>query len=276
MRMARLTGKNVLVTGSGTGIGKGVALEFAREGAHVAFHYGHNADGAASGVEEAKKLGVKAAAFKADFSNIEEVLRLGDEATAFLGHIDILVNNSGITLNLPFFEVELHQFERLYDVNVRAGFFLTQRIARDMVAHGGGAVCNITSIHGICGAPEHSIYAGTKGAIIAYTRALGVELAHKGVRVNAIAPGWVAVENHAKAFADYSDEELKKVAFDRVPAGFYGLPADVGRLAVFLCSDEARYIVGQTFVCDGGSSSLMSLVPDFRNESKLRFGTQYM
>lgn len=274
--MPRLSGKNAFVTGSGTGIGKGIALEFAREGANVAFHYGHSADGAAAGVEDAKKLGVKAAAFKADFNKIDEVLRLGDEALAFLGHIDILVNNAGITFNQPFFDVELHQYERLYDVNVRAGFFLTQKIAKDMIAHGGGAVCNITSTHGLCGASEHSIYAGTKGAIIAYTRALGVELAHKGVRVNAIAPGWVAVENHAKAVADYDEEHLKNIAHDTVPVGFYGQPVDVGRLAVFLCSDEARFIVGQTLICDGGSSALMSLKSDFRNVSTVRHGLQYM
>lgn len=272
----RMKGKNVLVTGSGTGIGRGIALEFAREGANVVFHYGHSADGANSGVEEAKALGVKAAAFKADFSNIQEVFKLADEAIAFLGQVNVLVNNSGITLNKPFFKVELAQYEKLYDVNMRAQFFLTQKIGENMLKHDGGAVCNITSIHGVSGAPEHAVYAGTKGAIIAFTRALGVELAHKGIRVNAIAPGWVAVENHAKALPGYDIENQKKAAYNAVPAGFYGLPVDIGRLAIFLCSDEARYIIGQTIICDGGTTSLMSLISDFRNESPARFGTQYL
>jgi NAD(P)-dependent dehydrogenase (short-subunit alcohol dehydrogenase family) len=274
--MAKMEGKNVVVTGSGTGIGRGIALEFAREGANVVFHYAHAADGATSGVEEARRLGVKSAAFQADFSSIEQVLRLADEALAFLGRVDILINNAGITLNKPFFAVEPSQYNRLFDVNMRAQFFLTQRIGKDMLAHEGGAVCNITSIHGVSGAPEHAVYAGTKGAIIAYTRALGVELAHKGIRVNAIAPGWVAVENHAKAIPDYDEEKMKEAAYNMVPAGFYGLPVDIARLAIFLCSGEARFIVGQTFVCDGGSSSLMSLISDFRHESTARFGVQYM
>ncbi len=276
MATQRVKGKNVLVTGAGTGIGRGIALEFAREGANVVFHYGQSAEGANAGVQEAKALGVKAVAFKADFSNMEEVLKLGDEAIGFLGQVDILVNNSGITLNKPFFKVEVAQYEKLYDVNMRAQFFLTQKIGQNMLGHGGGAVCNITSIHGVSGAPEHAVYAGTKGAIIAYTRALGVELAHKGIRVNAIAPGWVAVENHAKAMAGYDIENQKKAAYNAVPAGFYGLPADIGRLAIFLCSAEARYIIGQTIICDGGTTSLMSLISDFRTESAARFGAQYL
>ena len=120
---------------------------------------------------------------------MEEAVRLGEQAMAFLGGIDCLVNNAGITFNKPFLEVTPEQFDRLYHVNIRAQFFLTQRVVKDMLTHGGGAICNITSIHGVSGAPEHSVYAGTKGAIIAYTRSLAVELAHKGIRVNAIAPG---------------------------------------------------------------------------------------
>ncbi len=91
----------------------------------------------------------------------------------------------------------------MYHVNVRAQYFLMQRVARDMLQHGGGAICNLTSIHGLQGAPEHSVYAGTKGAIIAQTRTLAVELAHKGIRLNAIAPGWVTVENYYRAIPGF-------------------------------------------------------------------------
>lgn len=272
-----MKGKNVIVTGAGTGIGKGIGLEFARRGANVVFHYGHSADGAKAGAEEASKLGVKAAAIQADFSRLEDVFKLASESVHFLGNVDVLVNNSGITLNKPFMKVQPDQFQRLYSVNVCAQFFLTQRIVQTMIDHGrGGAICNIASIHGVSGAPEHSVYAGTKGAIIAYTRALGVELAHQGIRVNAIAPGWVAVENHAKAFPNYDEQAMKDAAYQMVPAGFYGLPEDIAHLAIFLCSEEARFIVGQTIVCDGGSASLMSLTPNFRNESSARFGAEYL
>jgi 3-oxoacyl-[acyl-carrier protein] reductase len=164
----------------------------------------------------------------------------------------------------------------MYHVNVRAQFFLTQRVVEDMLQHGGGAICNLTSIHGLQGAPEHSVYAGTKGAIVAYTRALGVELAHKGVRVNAIAPGWVTVENYWSVLPGFNEEDARKDAAEKVPRGRYGLPIDIAKLAAFLCSDEADYIVGQTIVADGGTTSLISLISDFRNESAARFGAGYL
>jgi len=277
MCMQKMKNKNVVVTGSGTGIGKEIALEFAREGANVVFHYSSNAAGAKAGVEEVKKMGINATAIKADFSNLEEVLKLGDEAIKFFGNIDILVNNSGITFNKPFLKVEPSQFEKLYDVNIRAQFFLTQKIVQNMIEHGkGGAVCNITSIHGVSGAPEHSVYAGTKGAIIAYTRSLAVELAHKGIRVNAIAPGWVTVDNYFTVLPGFNLEDAKKVAYDKVPATRYGNPIDIAKIAVFLCSDDASYIIGQTIVVDGGTTALMSLISDFRGESGARFGANYL
>ena len=199
----KLSGKQALVTGAGTGIGREIALEFARQGADVALHYSHSRSGAESAVSEIRALGRRAELLQADFDRLDEVQRLADQALGFLGRVDCLVNNSGITMNRPFFRVTPEQFDRLFHVNVRAQFFLTQRIAEQMISHGGGAVCNLTSIHGLQGAPEHSVYAGTKGAIMAYTRALAVELAHKGVRVNAIAPGWVTVENYYKAIPGF-------------------------------------------------------------------------
>jgi NAD(P)-dependent dehydrogenase (short-subunit alcohol dehydrogenase family) len=268
--------KCVLVTGSGTGIGRETALEFARQGAHVAFHYSGSSEGAHSAAKEAGELGVRAQAFRADFTDLDQVRRLADEAGEFLGRVDALVNNAGITMNKPFFKVEPAQFEKLYDVNVRAGFFLSQKVALGMIERGGGAICNLTSIHGFQAATEHTVYAGTKGAIIAYTRTLAIELAHKGVRVNAIAPGWIAVESHLEAMPNFTLEQGKKDAAEKVPAGRYGLPIDVARLAVFLCSDAASFIIGQTIVIDGGTTALMSLMPDFRSESGARFGAHYL
>jgi NAD(P)-dependent dehydrogenase (short-subunit alcohol dehydrogenase family) len=268
--------KCVLVTGSGTGIGREVALEFAREGADVAFHYSGSAKGAVAAVEEARALGVRAQAFQADFSKLEDVEKLADEAGAFLGRVDALVNNAGITMNKPFFQVTAAQFQKIYDVNVRAGFFLSQKLAPGMIERGGGAICNLTSIHGLAGAVEHSVYAGTKGAIIAYTRTLAVELAHRGVRVNAIAPGWIAVESYFDSIPNYSIEGAKKDAANKVPAGRYGLPIDVARLAVFLCSEAASFIIGQTIVIDGGTTALMSLMADFKSESTAQFGAKYL
>jgi NAD(P)-dependent dehydrogenase (short-subunit alcohol dehydrogenase family) len=271
-----MTGKRVLVTGSGTGIGREVALEFAREGADVVLHYAHDERGARSAVDEIRALGRRAEAFKADFDRVEDAAGLGDNALAFLGGLDCLVNNSGITFNRPFLDVTPDQYDRVYHVNIRAQFFLTQRVVKDMLTHGGGAVCNITSIHGFAGAPEHSVYAGTKGAIIAYTRSLAVELAHKGVRVNAIAPGWVTVQNYYKALPDFNEAAAAKTAAEKIPLGRSGLKTEIARLALFLCSDDAGYIVGQTIVADGGTTALMSLISDFRSTSAARFGTGYV
>ncbi len=273
---ARLAGKRALVTGSGTGIGREIALEFARQGADVVLHYAHSGAGAESAAEEIRALGRRSSVVQASFDDLDAVARLALQAVQFLGGIDCLVNNSGITLNKPFLEVTREQFDWLYGVNIRAQFFLTQQIVRDMLPRGGGAVCNITSIHALQGAPEHSVYAGTKGAILAYTRTLAVELAHQGVRVNAIAPGWVTVENHYKAIPGFEEEAAREAARNAVPVGRAGTPLDIAKLAVFLCSDEAEFIVGQTLVADGGTTSLMSLFPNFRERSKNRFGTGYV
>jgi len=272
----KMSGKRVLVTGSGTGIGREIALEFARQGADVVLHFAHDEQGALTAVADIRALGRRAEAFKADFDRVDEAKRLGEQAVAFLGGLDCLVNNAGITFNRPFLDVTPEQFDRLYHVNLRAQFFLTQRVVADMLTHGGGAICNLTSIHGVSGAPEHSVYAGTKGAIIAYTRSLAVELAHQGIRVNAIAPGWVTVENYYKVLPGFNETDAAKVAAEKVPLGRSGLKVEIARLAVFLCSEDAAYIVGQTIVADGGTTSLMSLISDFRSKSTARFGAGYV
>jgi len=266
----------VLVTGAGTGIGREIALEFGRRGFDVALHYSQSSVGADSAVRQLETLGARARAFQADLSDLGQLNKLATDAGTFLGGIDSLINNAGITFNRPFAEVTPEQFDRLYQVNVRAGFFLTQRVAEDMLRRNGGTVCNITSIHGLAGAPEHALYAGTKGAIIAQTRALAVELAHRGVRVNAIAPGWVTVENYAQAIPGFDPVQAEREAQRTLPLGRSGTPLDIARLAVFLCSKESEFVVGQTLVADGGTTALMSLFPDFRSPGSARFGTQYL
>lgn len=271
----RLEGKRALVTGSGTGIGHEIALEFAREGADVVLHYSHSAAGAEESVEKIKAMGKKAIAIKADFCDVDQVEELGHKAIEFLGGIDCLVNNAGITFNKRFLKVTKEQYDTTYNVNIKAQFFLTQVVVEDMIKHGGGAIVNLTSVHGLSGAPEHSVYAGTKGAIMAYTRSLAVELAHMGIRVNAIAPGMVVVPNYFKSNIT-SEEEAKKTAYDKIPLGRSGDSVEIGRLAAFLCSDECGYIIGQTIVADGGTTSLMSLISDFRNEATASLGVGYI
>lgn len=270
-RRGRLEDKRVLVTGAGTGIGREVALEMGREGAAVVVHYAHSGDGAHAAVAELQEMGTRATALKADFAAVEEVRRLAAEAVEFLGGLDALVNNAGITMNKPFAEVTPEQFDLLYNVNVRAGFFLTQAALPALMASR-GAVVNLTSIHAYEGYPEHSVYAGTKGAIVAQTRELAVELALQGVRVNAIAPGHVEVENHHKVMPDFDAAAVGRT----IPCGFVGQPLDIARVAVFLASEEARYIVGQTLVVDGGTTAWMPFTDAFRKPMGVQFGKGYV
>ena len=186
----RMAGKKVLVTGAGTGIGLGIAREFCREGAEVVFHYSRSREGAMAAVEEARRNGAtKVTAVQADFGDVGEAVRMAEEAIGFLGGLDVLVNNAGITMNRPFEQVSLEQFDTVYHVNIRAMYFVTQAAVKDMISRGGGTVINVTSIHAYEGYQEHTVYAGTKGAIVAFTRCLAIEMAPKGIRVNAIAPG---------------------------------------------------------------------------------------
>ena len=268
----RMEGKRVLVTGSGTGIGRGVALEFAKEGAAVVLHYAHSEAGAASAVEEIRQGGGKAAVFKADLAEIDQVQDLAEQARGFLGGIDVLVNNAGITMNKPFLQVTPEQFDTLYNVNIRGMFFLTQAVAPDMIEQGDGAVVNLTSVHAFAGMTEHTVYAGTKAAIVGFTRVLSLELEQKGVRVNALAPGWILVENHLKVLGDFDQE----AAAGEIPAGVLGAPYDVGKLAVFLASEENRYIVGQTVVIDGGQLAIMPNTGDFRETRQEQWGQGYV
>jgi NAD(P)-dependent dehydrogenase (short-subunit alcohol dehydrogenase family) len=252
----RLAGKRALVTGAETGIGREIALEFARQGADVAVHYALSLIAAEAVVAEIKAMGRRAAVYHADFAQIGDVRTLARDAVNFLDQVDCLVNNAGITLAKPFEEITPEEYDLLYQVNVRAQFFLIQALAPAMRARANGVVCNITSIHAVQGGPLHSAYAATKGAIISQTRTLAVELAGQGIRLNAIAPGWIMVERH---LADTTAEELSRRAGAMIPAGRIGMPLDVARMAAFLCSDEADHIVGQVFTVDGGSSALMSL-----------------
>ncbi len=273
---AKLLGRRALVTGSDTGIGREIALEFARQGADVVLHYSHHQDGASSAAEEIKSTGRRAVVFGADFNDLDQTIALANHAIEALGSINCLVNNAGVSFNRPFLKMEPDHVNKLFNINFRGQYFITQTVVKNMLEHDGGTICNLASIHGLQGAPEHSAYAATKGAIISYTRALGVELAHRGIRINAIAPGWITTENYYKVIPGFTEAGAKKTAENAVPVARYGLPIDVARLATFLCSDDAGFLVGQTIVLDGGTVSLMSLISDFRTESASKFGEEYI
>jgi len=275
-RDQRLLGKKALVTGSDTGIGREIGLEFARQGADVVFHYVESDESVKSAMTEVRALGRKSAAFRADFDQLDAVFALARQAIECLGGINCLVNNAGVTMNRPFLKVAPEQFDRLFHINFRGQYFLTQKVVEDMLHRDGGVICNMSSIHALQGVPEHSAYAATKGAIVAYTRSLAMELAHKNIRVNAIAPGWITVENYFKCIPGFTREMAADIGYNAIPLARCGETTDVARLAAFLCSEDAEFIVGQTIVADGGTTALMSLVSDFRKESANIFGKGYI
>jgi 3-oxoacyl-[acyl-carrier protein] reductase len=268
-----MKGKKVLVTGSGTGIGRGVALEFCRQGADVVFHYSGSRDGALAAVEQAKNEGAtKVTAFHADFRTAEGPGELAAKAIEFLGGIDVLVNNAGITLNRPFEKVTVEQFDTVFNVNIRAMYFVTQGVVGAMLKQGGGVVVNTSSIHALEAYPEHTVYGSTKGAINAFTRILAIELAPKGIRVNCVVPGSVEVEAYHKMDPNFDPKSAGK----NIPAGFIGQPIDIANAVLFLASDESRYIYGQSIVVDGGTTSWMPFGDGFRQPMSWQFGKDYV
>ena len=262
-----LEGKLVLVTGAGTGIGQGIALAAAQAGADVALHYARSAAGAMEAVSQIMALGRRAIPIQGDLTSVAECRRVVDEAAAFLGGLDGIVSNAGVTLTADFLGVSEAQFDRIYDLNIRGQFFCAQQAVRHMIQRGeklrsaaqktwaGGSVVNISSVHGLVGCPGHSVYAGTKGAINAFSRALAMELLPAHVRVNVIAPGTIEVPSYWKVQPDYTREFGNRL----VPWGRVGLPGDVGHLAIYLLSDASEFMSGQVLYLDGGLSARMAL-----------------
>ncbi len=264
MKSNRLEGKKALITGSGTGIGQEIALEYASQGAEVVLHYFHSNGGAEETVSKITATGGKATALKADFDRVQPCFDLVDHAIEFLGGLDILVNNAGYSLDKNFLETTPEEFDFVFNVNIRAQFFCAQQAAKYWLKENRkGTIINLASIDGLRGLVNKSAYSGTKGAVIAWTRELGVELAAKGIRVNAIAPGWIEVDRNHRDIKGFNGE----IAGTIIPIQRIGHVSDIAKAAVYLGSDESEFMIGQTMVVDGGTTAKMAL--DFE---KLNFG----
>ena len=242
----RLKDKVAVITGAGQGIGKEIALAFAREGAKVVVT---DITGKEKEVaEEIKKMGREAIALRVDVSKMEDTNKMAEEALKAFGRIDILVNNAGIYPFKPFVEMTESDWDKVINVNLKGTFNCTKAVVETMIKQKYGKIINITSIAGtVVGFPQLTHYCASKAGITGFTRALALELAPYGINVNAIAPGPIETPG-TMTLGKEAYENFKKV----IPIGRWGKPEDIANLAVFLASDESSNITGQVIVSDGG------------------------
>jgi 3-oxoacyl-[acyl-carrier protein] reductase len=244
----RLAGKIALVTGAQQGIGKAIALAYGREGASVVINYLDNQAAAEEIASQIRALGQRAVPLAGDVAQAADIRRMV-EAGESLGGIDILVNNAGIFPRVEFLDMTEAQWDEVLNVNLKGTFLCTQAVAQKLVERGRpGAVINLASSAAFRSSPRGVHYVASKAGIVGVTRATALELAPYRVRVNAIAPG---TTDTAQPRYGMSEEELQ-AAGRQVPLGRMGTPEDVADLAVFLASDEARHITGQTIHVNGG------------------------
>ena len=241
-----LSGKVAVVTGANTGIGQGIALALAAAGADIAAVGRTPAEDTAAQVRD---LGRRAELIAADLSTIEPVGRIVAETLGRLGRLDILVNNAGIIRRADSLEFTEDDWDAVIDTNLKSAFFLAQAAARHMVGAGGGKIVNIASMLTFQGGIRVPSYTASKSGIGGLTKILANEWAARGINVNAIAPGYIATSNTA---ALQADESRNRQILERIPAGRWGRPDDLGGAAVFLASSASDYVNGHILAVDGG------------------------
>ena len=239
--------KCALVTGASKGVGKGIALELARQGADVAVNYNTDAAGAEAAAAEIRALGRRAFTVQADVSSKPQVDAMFDRVLAGFGRLDILVNNAGIQTWKPLLELAEEEWNRVLDVNLKGCFLCTQRAARAMKDSGGGVIVNIGSGCNKWPFPNLVNYTASKGGIEQFTKVAAVELGPYRIRVNCVAPGAIEIERTRQEAGDYAGTWSRLTPLRRI-----GLPSDVGAAVAFLCEDRAEFITGQTLWVDGG------------------------
>ena len=246
--MSKLTGKVAVVTGASKGIGAGIAKALAAEGAAVVVNYATSKEGADHVVDDISKAGGKAVAVGADVSKAAEAQALVDSAVRHFGRLDVLVNNSGIFRFAPLEEITEEDFHDHFNINV-LGPLLTSRAAVKYLTQG-GSIINVGSLITRSPAPHSVIYTATKGALDAITGVLARELGPKQIRVNSINPGMVVTEGTISG--GYIGSDMEKDIVGRTPLGRVGQPDDIAAVAVFLASDDSRWITGEVVGVGGG------------------------
>ena len=245
--MFELGGKTAIVTGGSRGIGRSVALCFAKLGANVAVNYAKNSEAAEEVVREIKALGVDAAAYAADVAVSEAANSLVESTIKRFKRVDILVNSAGINRDALLLRMKDEDWQRVIGTNLSGVFNCTRAAARIMVKQRHGRIINISSVVGIRGNAGQANYSASKAGVIGFTKAVSKELGRRGITVNAIAPGYIETDMTDKLPKNVKEEMLKRVVLGRP-----GTPEDVAWLAAFLCSDPASYITGQIIGVDGG------------------------
>jgi len=242
----RLKGKNALITGGAQGIGKSIALGMAKEGANVAIS-DVNIESAESTASEVKALGVEAIAIKLDVSSQEDVSNAFSIFTDKLGSLDILVNNAGITKDGLILRMKEADWDAVLNINLKGSFLCSKEAVKKMVKQRYGKIISISSVVAFMGNPGQANYSASKAGLIGLTKTIAKEYANRGIRANAIAPGFIQ-----SAMTDILTDEVKNEMMSAIPLGTFGTPEDVTNAAIFLASPESDYISGQVIHVNGG------------------------
>lgn len=245
--MKLLEGKSAVVTGSGRGIGKAIALKLASLGADIVINDIPQSDYAEETCEEIKKLGVKSIVVKGDVRSAEDVKALIDTTLKEFGKIDILVNNAGITRDGLMLRMSEEDWDLVMDINLKGAFNCIKAAARPMMKQRNGAIINITSVVGVMGNAGQANYSASKAGLIGLTKTTAKEFASRGIRCNAVAPGFIA-----SAMTDKLDDDTKAKYLSAVPLGSFGKPEQIADVVAFLASDMSNYVTGQVINVDGG------------------------
>jgi 3-oxoacyl-[acyl-carrier protein] reductase len=250
--MRGLTDKAVLVSGGSSGIGKATVRRFLEEGGRV-YLCGLEADEVRSTVGELSSLG-PVDGMACDIGREDDVARLVDAAETALGSIDVLINNAGIAHKDAFLEMDVAEWDRILQVNLRGMFLVAQAVARGMVTRGSGVIVNMASTNALGGEELFAHYNASKGGVLQLTRTMAVELGRHGIRVNCLCPGFIRTPlNDA-----ISDEAfVATYERDKIPLGRAGTPEEVAAAYAFLASDDASFIHGEALVIDGGQTAIM-------------------
>lgn len=242
-----LQGKVALVTGASRGIGRATALQLAYSGAAVVVNYRGNADAAHEVVTEIEQAGGRATAAQGNVAENADVDRLVKTASDAFGSLDILVNNAGITRDNLLMRMKDDEWDAVLDTNLRGAYLLTKAAMRSMMRARWGRIINITSVVGLMGNAGQTNYAAAKAGLIGFTKAVAREMASRGVTANAIAPGFVETDMVAAL-----NDATRQAILGAIPLGRLGQAQEIAQLVVFLASDAAGYITGQTIAVDGG------------------------